>query len=58
MVGVLRDHPGDLGLVSANGGLASKEAFGVYGTDPPRRRASGSARPQDEVDAVPGRAHW
>lgn len=35
MVGVLREHPGELGLVSANGGLASKEAFGVYGTEPP-----------------------
>jgi acetyl-CoA C-acetyltransferase len=35
MVDVLREHPGELGLVSANGGLASKEAFGVYGTEPP-----------------------
>lgn len=54
MVDVLRDHPEDLGLVSANGGLASKEAFGVYGARPP---AAGfrQGRPQDEVDAVPGR---
>ncbi len=55
MVGVLREHPGDLGLVSANGGLASKEAFGVYGTTPPAQGFR-SARPQDEVDAAPGRA--
>jgi acetyl-CoA C-acetyltransferase len=54
MVGVLREHPGDLGLVSANGGLASKEAFGVYGTTPP---AAGFrvANPQAEVDGRPGR---
>ena len=54
MVEVLRDHPGELGLVSANGGLASKEAFGVYGTHPPPAgfRLAG---PQDEVDAVPRR---
>lgn len=55
MIQVLRDHPGDLGLVSANGGLASKEAFGVYGTTPPTHGFR-SAHPQEEVDAVPGRA--
>jgi acetyl-CoA C-acetyltransferase len=55
MVGVLREHPGDLGLVSANGGLASKEAFGVYGTDPPARGFR-LGRPQEEVDARPGRS--
>lgn len=54
MVQVLREHPGDLGLVSANGGLASKEAFGVYGTTPPAQGFR-SARPQEEVDAAPGR---
>ncbi len=54
MAEVLREHPGDLGLVSANGGLASKEAFGVYGTAPPEQGFR-SARPQDQVDAVPGR---
>jgi acetyl-CoA C-acetyltransferase len=55
MVDVLRAHPGDLGLVSANGGLASKEAFGIYGTNPP---AEGFrlGRPQAEVDDRPGRA--
>ncbi|HEY5888193.1 MAG TPA: acetyl-CoA acetyltransferase [Acidimicrobiales bacterium] len=56
MIEVLRDHPGELGLVSANGGLASKEAFGVYGTRPP---VAGFrlAHPQAEVDAVPRREH-
>lgn len=54
MVEVLRDHPGDLGLITANGGLASKEAFGVYGTTPPAHGFR-SARPQEEVDAAPGR---
>jgi acetyl-CoA C-acetyltransferase len=51
MVEVLRAHPGELGLVSANGGLTSKQAYGVYGTEPP---AAGWrwARPQAEVDAV------
>ncbi len=55
MVDVLREHPGDLGLVSANGGLASKEAFGVYGANPPAHGFR-SARPQEEVDVVPARA--
>ena len=54
MVDVLREHPGDLGLVSANGGLASKEAFGVYGTEPPEQGFR-LAHPQDEVDARPAR---
>jgi len=54
MVHVLRDHPGELGLVSANGGLASKEAFGVYASRPPEAGFR-VAHPQDEVDAVGGR---
>jgi acetyl-CoA C-acetyltransferase len=55
MVEVLREHPGELGLVSANGGLASKEAFGVYGATPP---ADGFrlGKPQAQVDQRPGRA--
>ncbi|MBO0731136.1 MAG: hypothetical protein J2P57_17900, partial [Acidimicrobiaceae bacterium] len=32
---VLRAHPGDIGLVSANGGFVTKHAFGLYGTEPP-----------------------
>ncbi|QGG94591.1 acetyl-CoA acetyltransferase [Actinomarinicola tropica] len=54
MVGVLREDPGSLGLVTANGGLISKHAFGLYSTEPP---AGGFRhdRPQDAVDAEPGR---
>jgi acetyl-CoA C-acetyltransferase len=54
MVEVLREHPGELGLVSANGGLASKQAFGVYSTQPaPEGFRYASA--QEEVHAVPTR---
>jgi acetyl-CoA C-acetyltransferase len=35
MSGVLREHPGDVGLVSANGGFVTKHAFGLYSTEPP-----------------------
>ena len=54
MVGVLREDPGSTGLVTANGGNVDKHAFGVYSTTPP---AGGfrHARPQDRIDAVPGR---
>jgi len=51
MVEVLRAHPGDLGLVSGNGGLTSKQAYGVYGTKPPAAGWRWS-RPQAEVDAA------
>ena len=49
MVEVLRNDPGSLGLVTANGGNVEKHAFGVYSTDPP----PGGFRheePQDEID--------
>lgn len=51
MIGRLREHPGELGLVTANGGLVTKHAFGVYSTEPP---ASGFRweKPQDEIDAA------
>ena len=54
MVGVLREDPGTAGLVTANGGLISKHAFGVYSTDPP---AGGFRhdRPQALVDTAPHR---
>jgi acetyl-CoA C-acetyltransferase len=39
MAGVLRDHPDDLGLISANGGLLTKHAIGVYGCRPPKHGA-------------------
>ncbi len=50
----LRRQPGEKGLVWANGGYATKHAFGVYGTEPP----AGGFRhddPQDEIDALPRR---
>ncbi len=50
MVGVLREDPRSLGLVTANGGSVQKHAFGVYSTEPP----TGGFRhehPQDEIDA-------
>jgi acetyl-CoA C-acetyltransferase len=50
----LRQRPGASGLVWANGGFATKHAFGVYGTAPP---AAGFrwACPQEEIDAQPAR---
>ena len=50
----LRQQPGEKGFVWANGGYATKHAFGVYGTEPP---ADGfrHADPQDEIDALPRR---
>lgn len=54
MVDVLRADPGSVGLVTANGGLISKHAFGVYSTEPPAGGFRHEA-PQVEVDAVPGR---
>ena len=55
MAGVLRDDPGALGLVTANGGYVTKHALGLYSTEPP---AGGFrwADVQDEVDALPTRA--
>ncbi len=35
MVDVLRSDPGSTGLVTANGGIIQKHAFGVYSTEPP-----------------------
>jgi len=49
----LRDRPGANGLVWANGGYATKHAFGVYSTTPPVRFQH--AYPQDEIDAMPRR---
>jgi acetyl-CoA C-acetyltransferase len=50
----LREEPGSIGLVTANGGYITKHAFGVYSTEPP---AAGfrHAAPQAEVDALPRR---
>jgi len=50
----LRQRPGEPGLVWANGGYATKHAFGVYSTTPP---ADGFRHesPQDQIDALPRR---
>ncbi|MFV0259566.1 MAG: acetyl-CoA acetyltransferase [Acidimicrobiales bacterium] len=37
MIGVVRNDPGSLGLVSANGGFLTKHAVGLYSTEPPAR---------------------
>ena len=54
MVADLRAQPGELGLVWANGGYATKHSFGIYSTGPP---ANGFRRdhPQPEIDALPRR---
>ncbi|HEX8804455.1 MAG TPA: acetyl-CoA acetyltransferase [Acidimicrobiales bacterium] len=55
MAGVLRDDPGSIGLVTANGGYVTKHALGLWSTTPP---AGGFrwADVQDEVDTLPTRA--
>ena len=50
----LRDRPGETGLVWANGGYATKHAFGVYSTRPPVGQFRHES-PQDEIDALPQR---
>jgi acetyl-CoA C-acetyltransferase len=54
MLGRLREDPGALGLVTANGGYVTKHALGLYSTEPP---ADGFrwADVQAEVDALPTR---
>src|SRR5690606_11657297 len=48
MAGVLRDDPGALGLVTANGGYVTKHALGLYSTEPP----AGGFRWADVQDEV------
>ena len=55
VVGELRSAPGAKGLVWANGGYATKHAFGVYSTTPPADNRFKYAYPQDEIDAMPRR---
>ncbi len=50
----LRAEPGELGLVWANGGYATKHSFGVYSTTPPVN-AFRHEKPQDEIDRLPRR---
>lgn len=56
----LRAHPGELGLVLANGGYVTKESVGIYGTEPPATPFSVGATHHDphrhasrEVDEAP-----
>jgi len=50
----LRDQPDEHGLVWANGGYATKHAFGVYATTPPTTPFR-HEKPQDEIDRLPRR---
>ena len=50
----VRSTPGSNGLVWANGGYATKHAFGIYSTNPPEHGFQ-HASPQDEIDAMPRR---
>ena len=50
----LRRQRGEYGLIWANGGYATKHAFGVYSTTPPSTPFRHSS-PQAEVDALPRR---
>lgn len=54
MIQVLREHRGELGFVTSNGGFLTKHAFGVYSTEPP---ANGFRydQPQERVDITPTR---
>jgi acetyl-CoA C-acetyltransferase len=54
MMNDLREQPGALGFVWANGGFATKHAFGVYGTTPPELGFRHTS-PQDAIDALPRR---
>lgn len=49
----LRERPGALGFVWANGGYATKHSFGVYGTDPTDQFRHTS--PQTTIDAMRSR---
>jgi acetyl-CoA C-acetyltransferase len=53
MVRRLREHPGEYGLVAANGGFLSKYSVGVYSTRPSTWRGFDSAALQAEIDAWP-----
>ena len=55
VVSELRERPGAKGLVWANGGFATKHAFGVYSTTPPADGRFHHDSPQDQIDAMPRR---
>ena len=55
----LRERPGEYGLVWANGGFATKHAFGVYSTTPtdrlPPRQAAGARSMRSPAASSPRR---
>lgn len=53
----VRDTPGGLGLVGANGGLLSKYSAGIYSTAPASWQQTDDAYLQVEVDSWPAVAH-
>jgi acetyl-CoA C-acetyltransferase len=60
MAAMLRKHRGDFGLVLANGGWMTKEAAGIYSTNPPAAftpaEPAAKAKTQVEVAIVSGEA--
>ncbi len=54
MAEILRSEPGKRGLITANGGMLTKHAFGVYSTEPPAQPFK-HQDVQSEVDALPTR---
>ena len=54
VVGELRARPGEKALIWANGGYATKHAFGVYSTTPPDKGFR-HLNPQNEIDQLPRR---
>lgn len=52
MTDVLRKDPDTIGLVTANGGIIQKHAFGVYSSAPPPSGAFRHASPQEDIDAA------
>lgn len=50
----LRESPDEHALIWANGGYATKHAFGIYAMKPPREGFR-HASPQTEIDALPKR---
>ncbi len=54
MAEILRAEPGKRGMITANGGMLTKHAFGIYSTEPPAKPYQ-HQDVQAEVDALPTR---
>jgi acetyl-CoA C-acetyltransferase len=54
MAQLLREKPGQKGMITANGGYITKHAFGTYSIDRPEQPFQ-HANLQDQVDALPKR---